>query len=38
MIDVAQLDCMVAANPGITGYFLSGMPNWEMRKKYPTVV
>jgi len=36
MIDVSQLDCMVAANPGITGYFLSGMPNWEMRKKYPT--
>ena len=36
MIDVSQLDCMVAVNPGITGYFLSGMPNWEMRKKYPT--
>lgn len=36
MIDVAQLDCMVALNPGITGYFLSGMPMWEMRKKYPT--
>lgn len=35
MIDVAQLDCMVALNPGITGYFLSGMLNWEMRKKYP---
>ena len=36
MIDVAQLDCMVAVNPGVTGYFLSGMPIWEMRKKYPT--
>jgi CoA:oxalate CoA-transferase len=36
MIDIAQLDCMVAVNPGITGYFLSGMPIWEMRKKYPT--
>jgi CoA:oxalate CoA-transferase len=36
MIDVAQLDCMVALNPGITGYFLSGMLNWEMRKKYPS--
>jgi crotonobetainyl-CoA:carnitine CoA-transferase CaiB-like acyl-CoA transferase len=36
MIDVAQLDCMVAVNPGITGYFLSGMPMWELRKKYPT--
>jgi crotonobetainyl-CoA:carnitine CoA-transferase CaiB-like acyl-CoA transferase len=36
MIDLAQLDCMVALNPGITGYFLSGMLNWEMRKKYPT--
>ncbi|MDP2899888.1 MAG: CaiB/BaiF CoA-transferase family protein [Candidatus Bathyarchaeota archaeon] len=36
MIDVAQLDCMVAVNPGVTGYFLSGMPMWEMRKKYPT--
>jgi len=35
MIDVAQLDCMTAVNPGITGYFLSGMTNWEMRKKYP---
>ncbi len=36
MIDVAQLDCMVAVNPGVTGYFLSGMPMWELRKKYPT--
>ena len=36
MIDVAQLDCMVAVNPGITGYFLSGLTNWEMRKKFPT--
>ncbi len=36
MVDVAQLDCMVALNPGITGYFLSGMPMWELRKKFPT--
>ena len=36
MIDISQLDCMVALNPGMTGYFLSGMLNWEMRKNFPT--
>ena len=36
MIDVAQLDCMVALNTAITGYTLSGLLNWEQRKKYPT--
>jgi CoA:oxalate CoA-transferase len=35
MIDVAQLDCMVAYNTAITGYTLSGMLPLEMRKKYP---
>ncbi len=35
MIDVAQLDCMVAYNTAITGYFLSGMLPLELRKKYP---
>ena len=35
MIDVAQLDCMVAYNTGITGYLLSGMMPVELRKKYP---
>ncbi|RLI10566.1 CoA transferase [Candidatus Bathyarchaeota archaeon] len=34
MIDVAQLDCMVAYNTAITGYTLSGMKPWELRKKY----
>jgi CoA:oxalate CoA-transferase len=36
MIDVAQLDCMVALNTAITCYTLSGMLSWELRKKYPT--
>jgi len=36
MIDVAQLDCMVALNTAITGYTLSGLLNWELRQKYPT--
>lgn len=35
MIDVAQLDCMVAYNTAITGYTLSGMKLHELRKKYP---
>lgn len=35
MIDVAQLDCMVAYNTAITGYTLSGMRPLELRKKYP---
>ncbi len=35
MIDVAQLDCMVAYNTGVTGFLLSGMKPWEIRKKYP---
>jgi len=36
MIDVAQLDCMVAYNTAITGYLLSGLKPWEMREKYPS--
>ncbi|MBS7630241.1 CoA transferase [Candidatus Bathyarchaeota archaeon] len=36
MIDVAQFDCMVAYNTAVTGYLLSGMKPWEIRKKYPT--
>jgi CoA:oxalate CoA-transferase len=35
MIDIAQLDCMVASNPGVTGYLLSGLKPWELRKKFP---
>jgi len=35
MIDVAQLDCMVALNTAVTGYLLSGMKPWEMQVKYP---
>jgi crotonobetainyl-CoA:carnitine CoA-transferase CaiB-like acyl-CoA transferase len=35
MIDVAQLDCMVAYNTAITGYLLSGMTTRELREKYP---
>ncbi|MBS7652173.1 MAG: CoA transferase [Candidatus Bathyarchaeia archaeon] len=35
MIDVSQLDCMVALNTGITCYTLSGMKPWELREKYP---
>ena len=35
MIDVAQLDCMVAYNTAVTGFLLSGMKPWELRKKYP---
>jgi len=36
MIDVAQFDCMVALNTAITGYALSGMKLWELRKKDAT--
>lgn len=35
MIDVAQLDCMLAYNTGITGYLISGLKPYEIRKKYP---
>jgi len=35
MVDVAQFDCMVALNPAITGYLLSGLKLWELREKYP---
>jgi crotonobetainyl-CoA:carnitine CoA-transferase CaiB-like acyl-CoA transferase len=35
MIDVAQLDCMVNLVPALTGYYLSGLKLWEIRKKYP---
>jgi len=35
MIDVAQLDCMVAYNTAITGYLLSGMRPLELREKFP---
>ena len=37
MIDVAQIDCMVALNPAITGYLLSGLKLWELRKKFPRI-
>ncbi len=35
MIDVAQLDCMVALNTAITGYNLSGLKLWELKDKFP---
>ena len=35
MIDVAQLDCMVAYNTALTGFTLSGLRPVEMRRKYP---
>jgi crotonobetainyl-CoA:carnitine CoA-transferase CaiB-like acyl-CoA transferase len=35
MIDVAQLDCMLAYNTGITSYMISGLKPHEIRKKYP---
>ena len=34
MIDVSQLDCMVALNTAITGYNLSGLNLWKLKKKY----
>ncbi len=35
MIDVAQLDCMVAYNTAITGYLLSGLKPLKLQEKYP---
>ncbi|MDP6048670.1 MAG: CaiB/BaiF CoA-transferase family protein [Candidatus Bathyarchaeota archaeon] len=35
MIDVAQLDCMVALNTATTGYNLSGLKLWELKDKFP---
>jgi crotonobetainyl-CoA:carnitine CoA-transferase CaiB-like acyl-CoA transferase len=35
MIDVSQLDCMVALNTAITGYMLFGLKPWQIRQKYP---
>ena len=35
MIDVAQLDCMLAYNTGITGFMLTGLKPHEIREKYP---
>ena len=37
MIDVAQFDCMVAYNTAITGYLLTGLKPYELRKKYSRV-
>ena len=35
LVDVAQLDCMVAqCGVSVTGYLMSGMLPWEMREKY----
>ena len=34
-IDVAQLDCMVSLVPALTGYNLSGLRLWEIRRRYP---
>jgi CoA:oxalate CoA-transferase len=36
-LDVSQLDCMVAFNPSITGYNLSGMKPLELWEKYPAL-
>lgn len=35
MIDVAQLDCMLAYNTGITSYLIAGLKPHEIRRKYP---
>jgi CoA:oxalate CoA-transferase len=35
MIDVSQLDCMLAYNTGITGYMITGLKPHEIQKKYP---
>jgi crotonobetainyl-CoA:carnitine CoA-transferase CaiB-like acyl-CoA transferase len=35
MIDVAQLDCMVAYNVALTGYMITGLKPHEIREKYP---
>jgi CoA:oxalate CoA-transferase len=35
MIDVAQLDCMVALNTALTGYNFTGLKLWELKEKYP---
>jgi CoA:oxalate CoA-transferase len=35
MIDVAQLDCMTALAPAITGYNMSGLLLWQLKEKYP---
>jgi crotonobetainyl-CoA:carnitine CoA-transferase CaiB-like acyl-CoA transferase len=32
---ISQIDCMVAINAALTGYFATGMKPWELREKYP---
>ena len=36
MLDVAQVDCMVALNPAITEYSLTHLLPWQIREMYPT--
>jgi crotonobetainyl-CoA:carnitine CoA-transferase CaiB-like acyl-CoA transferase len=36
MLDVAQADCMVALNPAIVVYSMTGLLPWEIKEKYPT--
>jgi len=35
MVDVAQLDCMVAYDVALTGYLIMGLKPHEIRQKYP---
>jgi len=37
LIDIAQLDCMIALTPAIVGYLLTGVPTKEWRKKFPSL-
>ena len=36
MMDVAQADCMVALNPAIVVYSMTGLLPWQIRQRYPT--
>jgi crotonobetainyl-CoA:carnitine CoA-transferase CaiB-like acyl-CoA transferase len=36
MLDVAQADCMVALNPAIVEYSMTGLLPWQIRERYPT--
>ncbi len=36
MMDVAQADCMVALNPAVVVYSMTGLLPWQIRQRYPT--
>ena len=36
MLDVAQVDCMIALNPAITEYSMTHLLPWQIREMYPT--